>query len=103
MLGQRARKAGEAPAAEDAAQEIGALGQELGVAAGKRSAELGQKIGVGVGDRVGHLLGAAGRRRRRAERGEDCRDRSGHELVRGRVVDTGRSRQTGDFLRSEVL
>jgi hypothetical protein len=66
VLAQRAREAGEAPAAEDAVQEIGALGQDLGVAAGEGRAELGQKIGVGVGDRVGHLLGAAGRRRRRA-------------------------------------
>ena len=103
ILAQRGREACEAPAAEEAAQEIGALGQGLGVAAGDSASELGQKLGVGVGDRVRDLLGAARRRRRRAERGEDRRNRCGHELLGSRVVDAGHPRQTADHLRREVL
>jgi hypothetical protein len=103
MLAQRACKAREAAAAEEAAQEIGPLAEELCVAAGDRAGELGQKVRVGVGDRVGYFLGASGRGSRRAERGEYRRERSGDQFLGDRLVDADRSRQAADHLRRKKL
>ena len=103
ILAQRAGEARETAAAEEAAQEIGALVEASGVAAGDRAAELGQEVRVGIRDRVGHFLGAAGRRGRRAERGENGGKRSGDQLLGDRLVDADRARQAADQLRRKKL
>ena len=103
MLAERAYEARETAAAEEAAQQIGSLAEELRIAARRRAAQLGQKVGVGVGDRVGNFLRASGRRSGRPERGEDCGKRGGDQFLGDRLVDADRSRQATDHLRRKKL